>query len=152
MFCTILILKYTFTMKLMYKYVDFCNGIYLGYIIFCLYHFILSNILCGDATLLLYMSVSFRLPFLVRFPPTCYKFSLIKDTFIIIFWGEHNFFQYSFVTICSFCFIIINAKVFQIIFSERNCKSKITVKNHLSTTVTQWLIPPIKYFNWIDVG
>ena len=35
--------------------------------------------------------------------------------------------------------------------SDKECKSNITVKNHLPTTVTQCWMPPIKYGNWINV-
>ena len=99
-------------MNLMYKYVDF----YCDIDFWCLFIiFILSY--------------------------TFYEFSLINDTFSIIFCGNSNGFQYSFVTICYFCVIIINLTAVKIVFCERKCKSKITAKIYLPTSVTQWWIP-----------
>ena len=49
---------------------------------------------------------------------TCYKFPLLKETIIIIFWGKTNCFQYSFVTDDSFFFIINNTKYLSYIISH----------------------------------
>ena len=35
---------------------------------------------------------------------------------------------------------------------RRSSKRKLVSKIHLPTPVTQWWIPPRKYFNWINVG
>ena len=51
---------------------------------------------------------------------------------VFSFVKTHNYFQYSFVTIHSLCFIIINATVVQVFFCERKSKRKITVKNLLT--------------------
>ena len=70
-------------MNLMYNNVGFYRDTYFGYLFFVM--FILSN--------------------------TCYEFSLLNDNFVILLGGEYDCFQYSFVTIHSFCFIVINEKV-----------------------------------------
>ena len=56
--------------------------------------------------------------------------------------NEYTINKYHFIWMYSF-----NCKIVFLI-----CKNKITVKIHLPTTVTQWCIPPRKYFNWINVG
>ena len=47
---------------------------------------------------------------------TCYEFSFLNDSFSILFCEKPNCFQYSFVTIHYFLFIIINATAVQILF------------------------------------
>ena len=79
-----------FSMNLMYKYVDFYREIYFEYVKKII--FVLLN--------------------------TCHEFSLLNETFSIIFCEKPNWFQYYFVTIIYLCFIIINATVAQIVFYE----------------------------------
>ena len=74
---------------------------------------------------------------------TCYEFPLLRETFIIIFREKPNCFKYSFVTIHYFCFIIINTKLVQIVFYERKCKRKITVKNPF-TKKCNTMMDPVK--------
>ena len=99
---------------LMYEYVDFYCDIYLGYPFFKIM-FVLSN--------------------------TCYEFSLLNDTFSILFCEEPNCFQWSFVTIQSICIVIINETVVQIVFCERKCKSEINIKNSLTNNCNTMMDP-----------
>ena len=107
-------------MHLMYKYVEFISDIYLGYIIFCLY--LIYNIKIINV------------------------FLLLKKTCIFIYWGKPNGFQYSFVTIYSFCFVIISVTLAQIFTSERKCKRNINVKNILTNNCNTEFNPTGKVF------
>ena len=50
-----------------------------------------------------------------------------------------NLFQYSFVTIHSFCFIVITETVVQLVTSERNHEQNISVKNPLTNNCNKIL-------------
>ena len=76
---------------------------------------------------------------------TCYGFSLLNDTFSIIFCEKPNFF-YSFLFLLS-----LMQHYSKLYFVRGSTKEKLLSKIHLITTVTQWWIPPRKYFNLIDV-
>ena len=71
---------------------------------------------------------------------------LLEEIFNILCLGKPNGFQYYFVTINFFCFIMINATVVQIFFCERNCKRKITVNNTLTNKCNTIVDPAKKIF------
>ena len=119
-FCTTLMIKYMFPMNLMYKSVSFYRDIYFGYLFII---FIFSN--------------------------TRYEFSLLNDTFSILFWEKPNLFQYYFVTKNYFCFNITHATVVQILFCEKKCKRKITVKNSLTNNCNTTVDPANMIFQYI---
>ena len=101
-----------------------------------------------------------------------YGFLLLNKTHIFTCWGKPNVFQYSFVTMHYFLFVIIGATLVQLVMSERNYKRNITVKNPFTNNcntmvdptkiffqlnscckwryVKQWIIPIffLKYFIW----
>ena len=52
----------------------------------------------------------------------CYEFILLKETCIILYMEKPNGYQYSLVTIHSFCFIITNATLFHPMLSESKYK------------------------------
>ena len=75
--------------------------------------------------------------------------------FYYYFCGKSNCFKYSFLTIHSFCFVVIAATVVQSYLYERKCKNKITVKNPLASNCNT-MVDPVKkifqldqYFLWI---
>ena len=55
-----------------------------------------------------------------------------EENFIIIFQEKPNDFQYYFVTIHSFNFIIFNSTVVQLVLSKRKWKRKIAVEHPLT--------------------
>ena len=101
----------------MYKYVDFYHDICLGY---KKNIFILST--------------------------KCYEFSFLDNTVIIIFCEIPNCYQYYFLTIHSFFFVIINATIVHILFFERKRKRKITVKNPFTNNCNTMVDPAKKMF------
>ena len=124
-FLTILTLKYMSSTSFIYEYVYLYSDIYLGYIILCSCH--------------LYI---FKHMFCVFTFEGQFSYSLLE---------KMNCFQYSFVSILYFCFVIFNETEVQIVFSERKWKIKFLPKTHLPITVTECWILPRKYFNWINV-